>query len=219
MKWHGKSTKGVSKGFLNKVATAASARGAKAIYVISGLRTKATNTGVSNSNHLPDPSGHGHAIDGYAIMADGSKVPLGTLLKGVAGNYGLRSGDVAGFYNGQPDPNHVDDGYNVGGVAPVVPGQTPADVASTGTVSEQGNVVTPPATDQLSSAVNSITQLPGPPTVTPALAGDFQDYSVVPRQVGETWQLIAAQGNVSQDTIRLAQMASYGGNGTSASGQ
>lgn len=106
--WEGKKLAGVNRGFLDKVTAAALAQGATKIFVFSGRRSKATNTGVSNSNHL-----YGHAIDAKAFVPGTGWVLLGTLIAPVAGKFGLRSGDQKGFYKGQPDPEHVDDGFNV----------------------------------------------------------------------------------------------------------
>lgn len=70
---------------------------------------------------------------------------------------------------------------------------------------------------QLSSSIDQIPQVgPRPAEVSPALAGGYQDTTMTPvSSSANSWQLIASQGNVSQDTIRLAQLASYG-NGASS---
>ena len=100
--------------FLSALTAAAKARCAVAIQVTSGERSAQHNAavgGASNSNHLPDAQGFGHALDGYAILPNGSKVPLGQFLLPVAAKYGLRSG--ATFqWGGKPDVVHVDDAYN-----------------------------------------------------------------------------------------------------------
>lgn len=102
--------------FLSELTTAAHALGAVAIVATLGERSPQYNRavgGATHSNHLPDQHGYGHAIDGYAVMADGSRVPLGTFLAKTAGKYGLRSG--ASFnWNGRPDVVHVDDFRNQG---------------------------------------------------------------------------------------------------------
>ena len=108
---------GLDKTFLQKVESAAAQAGATSIVITSGKRSNEshpggpTNTGVANSNHL-----YGHAIDGYAII-NGKKVPLGQALLPLVDQFGLRSGDVKGFYAAMPggyDPTHVDDGFNLG---------------------------------------------------------------------------------------------------------
>src|SRR4051812_40460674 len=108
----GKSTQGERAAFIHALTQAARAAGATRIRVTSGYRSPAHNAavgGVSHSNHTT-----GNAMDGYALIG-GRWVPLGVALKNVAGRYGLRSGDVPGFYNGGPDPVHVDDAANMGG--------------------------------------------------------------------------------------------------------
>lgn len=222
--WRGKPTTGVNQEFLAKVQAAAKAAGATYVYVISGKRTKETNTGVANSNHLV-----GHAMDGYAFVPGRGKIPLGALLARSAPAYGLRSGDTPGFYPQGPwpngtDPNHVDDGYNVNGGKPLKATKEipePANTPATGTLPNQ-RTVTPTTTDptgtnlnqQLYSDIANIDQLPGPPTTGAPLLGGQPDLNVVPmRSAGDTWQLIASQGQVSQDTLRLASLASLAGNG------
>jgi hypothetical protein len=100
--------------FLASLTAAAKARGAVKIVATSGERSPEHNSavgGASHSNHLPDPQGFGHAMDGYAVLSNGSRVPLGQFLLPTAGKFGLRSG--ATFpWGGKPDVVHVDDGYN-----------------------------------------------------------------------------------------------------------
>jgi hypothetical protein len=107
-------TQGEKARFLAELMAAGHAVGATRIRVTSGYRSPAHNAavgGVAHSNHTT-----GDAMDGYALIK-GRWVPLGVALQNVAGRYGLRSGNVPGFYHGGPDPVHVDDGANGGGVA------------------------------------------------------------------------------------------------------
>lgn len=101
--------------FISAVTHAAAARGAVKIIATSGERTPGHNAavgGASHSNHLPDAQGLGHALDGYAVMPDGSRIPLGQFLLPDAGKFGLRSGATFNW-GGKPDVVHVDDGFNV----------------------------------------------------------------------------------------------------------
>ena len=108
---------GESPSFLKALTSAVAAAGGTQIRVNSGERSLSHNAsvgGVQGSNHLPQSDGYSHAMDGSAYVPRLKRwVPLGTLLKGSAGKFGLRSGDVLGFYHGGTDPVHVDDGFNV----------------------------------------------------------------------------------------------------------
>lgn len=108
-RFHG-DTSGLRGSFMQAVAAAARAVGATQIKITSGYRSPAHNAavgGVAHSNHMT-----GDAIDGYALIR-GHWVPLGIALQPVVGRFGLRSGNVPGFYHGGRDPVHVDDGRNV----------------------------------------------------------------------------------------------------------
>lgn len=108
IKFTGKPLQGLNPQFLAKVSQAAHAAGATAINVISGYRSPEHNAavgGVQHSLHI-----RGLAMDATAYVPGRGWVPLGVLLSGIAGRYGIRSGDQPGFYNGGPDPNHVDAG-------------------------------------------------------------------------------------------------------------
>jgi hypothetical protein len=105
------NTQGEKPHFLTALAAAGAAVGGTKIRVTSGYRSPQHNAavgGVQGSNHTT-----GDAMDGDLFIPGRGWVPLGVALQGVAGKYGLRSGNVAGFFNGNPDPVHVDDGSNV----------------------------------------------------------------------------------------------------------
>lgn len=104
------NTQGVKAGLLSKVSDAAKAAGVTKIRITSGYRSPGHNAavgGVTHSNHMT-----GDALDGEAFIPNRGWVPLGVALQPVVGKFGLRSGNVPGFYNGGPDPVHVDDGAN-----------------------------------------------------------------------------------------------------------
>lgn len=101
------ATGGEDPGFLNALGRAAQQVGGSQVRIISGYRSPEHNKavgGAQNSLHT-----RGMAMDGEVLIG-GKWVPLGTALKPYAGKYGLRSGDTPGFFNGKPDPNHVDFG-------------------------------------------------------------------------------------------------------------
>lgn len=103
--------KGENQHFITALSAAASAVGGTKLRVTSGYRDPAHNAavgGVPNSNHTT-----GHALDGDLFIPGKGWVPLGVALQPVAGKFGLRSGNVPGFFNGGTDPVHVDDGFNV----------------------------------------------------------------------------------------------------------
>lgn len=106
----GASLAGTDPQFLSKLTAAAQAAGATRVRINSAKREAAHNAavgGVSHSNHIT-----GHAVDGDGFVPGRGWVPLGTLLLESAGKFGLRSGDVPGFFNGGRDPVHVDDAFN-----------------------------------------------------------------------------------------------------------
>lgn len=107
VKFLGVSLKGTNPDFASRVAAAVAAAGGTRIRLTSAYRSPGVNRrvgGVSRSNHLT-----GNAFDGYAFVR-GRWVPLGKLT--TLTQFGLRSGNQPGFYNGSPDPVHVDDGSN-----------------------------------------------------------------------------------------------------------
>lgn len=105
-------TTGLQPSFLKSLTAGARAAGVTKIKIISGYRSPSHNAavgGAKDSNHMT-----GNAMDGSAYVPGQGWVPLGQIIKPVAGKYGLRSGDQPGFFNGTTDPNHVDDDANGG---------------------------------------------------------------------------------------------------------
>lgn len=110
VKFTGVTLHGLQPSFLRSFSQAVRAAGGTQVRLISGYRSPAHNAavgGVKNSNHMT-----GNAVDAEVYVPGHGWVPAGTLLRGSAGQYGLRSGDVAGFFRGGPDPTHVDSGAN-----------------------------------------------------------------------------------------------------------
>lgn len=104
------NTQGENTHFLSALSAAGAAVGGTKIRITSGYRDPAHNAavgGVQNSNHTS-----GHAMDGDLYIPGKGWVPLGVALQPVVDKFGLRSGNVAGFFNGGTDPVHVDDGFN-----------------------------------------------------------------------------------------------------------
>lgn len=97
---------GVKPQFLNALDAAAASQGATQIKVISGYRSPQHNAAIGGAPHSLHTEGA--AMDGQAFVPGRGWIPLGQLLAPVAGKFGLRSGDQPGFFNGAPDPNHVD---------------------------------------------------------------------------------------------------------------
>jgi len=80
----------------------------KIITIVSGARGVPghANMGASGSHHVPsnNPSGMGEAVDAYI----GDK-PLASVVKEkTLAKYGLYSGNRPGFYQGKPDPEHIE---------------------------------------------------------------------------------------------------------------
>jgi hypothetical protein len=114
VRFTGVSLAHTDRGFLARVIGAAQAAGATVIQVESATRTPGDNRaagGVSQSNHLPDPRGFSHALDGKAFIPGRGWIPLGLLP--TLGRFHLRSGNQPGFFRGGRDPGHIDDGFNV----------------------------------------------------------------------------------------------------------
>jgi len=103
----GKPTTGLNPAFWQAIVSAARAQGATNIDLQSAYRSPSYNAsvgGAQDSNHM-----RGLAVDATVTIPGRGTIPLGDL-PGL-GQYGLRSGDQSNFFNGRPDPTHVDAGY------------------------------------------------------------------------------------------------------------
>lgn len=126
VKVEGATTAGLNPVFWARLLAAVAAVGGTAVNVIDGYRSPADNArvhGAPDSLHLK-----GDAVDAQIYIPGRGWVPAGTALKGVAAKFGLRSGDQPGFFNGAPDPNHVDTGAPIGN--PFANPNDPINVAS-----------------------------------------------------------------------------------------
>lgn len=108
IKFIGQPLTGIKGDFLTRLSAAIAAIGGTQVEVISGYRSPQHNAevgGVPRSNHTT-----GDAMDGRVFIPGKGWIPLGIALQ--HNDQGIRSGNVPGFYHGQPDPNHVDDSAN-----------------------------------------------------------------------------------------------------------
>lgn len=99
----GADIKDLNPQFMKRLQTLAQVSGSR-IEVFSGYR----NSGHGGAGFAGDPHSKAVAVDAYAVMPDGRRVPLGTLSAQDFAKAGLRSGNQPGFYKGAPDPSHVD---------------------------------------------------------------------------------------------------------------
>lgn len=172
--------------------------------VISGYRSNSYS--ASHGGFAGDPHTKGLAVDAYV----GGK-PIGDVIPAsVWAAAGIRSGDAKDFYQGKTDPEHLD---LVG--EPQAPVQTPT-AAPTTTATRPQQQEDPNLAAELSTNLANIPQVGGAPLDSVPTTGQvdttFDPTGATASDPSSTWQLIAAQGPVSQDTQRLAQLASSGVN-------
>lgn len=165
--------------------------------VISGYRSNPYS--AANGGFAGDPHTKGLAVDAYV---DGK--PIGDVIApSVWAAAGVRSGNAPGFYKGKTDSEHLD---LVG--EPQTPAQTPVAAP---TPQQPQQVEDPNLQQELMNNINNIPQVGGAPLASVPTTGQV-DTNLTPTGAASnpnsTWQLIASQGPVSQDTLRLAQLAS-----------
>lgn len=195
--------KHVNPYLLQVLQKVAQARG-ETVDVISGYRDNKYSS--TNGGFAGDPHTKGIAVDAYI----GGK-PIGDVIPASTWKtYGVRSGNSF-TYKGKTDPEHLDllnwNGVNkLSTDAPAAPTPTPNTAPDT-----SGQPAAPTANTALQDDISAIPQLPGPPVAGVALAGTF-DPTPATSQASptSTWQLIASQGQVSPETLRLAGLAGYG---------
>lgn len=170
--------------------------------VISGYRSNAYS--ASHGGFAGDPHTKGLAVDAYV---DGK--PIGDVIApSIWAAAGVRSGASPGFYQGKSDPEHLD---LVG--EPQAPSPTPTAAPATQAQPQQQE--DPNLAAELSTNLGNIPQ-DGPPLASvptsPQIDTNLSPAGATASDPYSTWQLIASQGPVSQDTQRLAQLASSGVN-------
>lgn len=101
----------VNPRLLNTINSIARARGQK-VTINSGYRSPAHSVAVGGFAN--DPHTRGVAVDAYI----GGR-PIGDVIPpSVWAKYGVESGDVPNFYNGRPDPEHLQLGGAAKGALP-----------------------------------------------------------------------------------------------------
>ena len=194
---------------LNRLSQLAAATG-HTLYIFSGYRTNAYS--AAHGGFAGDPHTYGIAADVYVDKPGGK--PIGSFY-GVQtlAKYGLRSGNVKNFYQGKPDPEHVDlvgYGYDLQGVLTDKHGgpQYKAAAAQTQPAGTQidtgtqpvGPVTPPPQTSAAPELTTPAILQPGSVSGTQSPAG-----------TAGFWAKVLDQPSVSADTQQYAQM--LGGHG------
>lgn len=205
----------VNPTLLNILQRVAAAHGVT-VDVISGYRNNAYSASVGG--FAGDPHSRGLAVDAYINgQPIGDVIPASYWAK-----MGVRSGAVSDFYKGTSDPEHLDlvgePSAKKWGGSDIPP--TASSSASQPTDTTQAPQVPDEAEQNLSTAISTIpqqavgAQADGPPVADVGTSGSVVDttYQPVVASAQNTWQLIAGAGPTSQDTQRLAGLASYGSN-------
>lgn len=188
----------VNRLLLSKINSEAKARG-EIVDIISGYRDEAYNKkvgGASDSQHT-----HGKAVDAYI-----NGVPIGEVWSQKTFNrLGLRSGNQPNFFNGKPDPEHVDMGLgnDTGPVTSYASDQTGQSPDTSGQ---------PSLSDQIAQETpdGSIGPVVGPNVIAANDATappQFVSGGLPPRF--QTWQLLSQLPGASTDTMGLASLAGY----------
>lgn len=201
------------------------------VNIFSGYRSNAYS--ASHGGFANDPHTKGLAVDAEVTVGGktrliGSVVPLALFKK-----YGLVSGNTANFYQGKPDPEHVQlpssKPYTQSDTV-MEPGVAPTAAPDTTTPATPATPPSPPAAAQpaatapatqpaIDSEVGStdpgITDLtsitsgpPNPDTTTPlALSPGTGDLTGGNGPISWLWQQIASQPGASADTLQYLQNA------------
>ena len=171
------------------------------ITVVSGARGVVghPNSGVQGSHHVPsnNPSGMGEAVDAYI-----GKRPLGAAVKEqTLAKYGLYSGNRPGFYQGKPDPEHIETlerrGQKFSGGAATSGSQPNIPTSS----------ATPPDQTLLDTTISQPGGPPIPESTQPSILapGTVGAEGFTPKVAAQWWQQLAAQPFASSETMSLAQ--------------
>jgi hypothetical protein len=173
------------------------------IWIFSGYRSDKTSQRVGG--FAGDPHTHGIAVDARVDSSNGKMI--GSFYSPrVLGRYGLRSGNQPNFYQGKPDPEHVDligFGYDKNGVESGAMAQHP--YGSQAAAALPAPVGTLPPQIQQTQAPPQTGPSPDLTTTTPMLPGTVAgDQS--PVGAGSYWKRVLDQPSVSPDTQAYAGM-------------
>lgn len=165
------------------------------ITVISGYRTPAHSVAVGG--FADDPHTKGIAVD-----AEVGGKPVGSVFSAKQFQQaGLETGNQPGFFNGKPDPGHVQlpssaetptpDATSTAATATTEPSPTPQSSAAAADQAAPASPVLPPATATPGQSAAPQVAAPGP------VAGS----------VADLWRQVAALPQVSPETQQLAANA------------
>lgn len=164
--------------------------------VNSGYRTPAHSVAVGG--FADDPHTRGIAVDAYVDGRPVGKVFTAAQFKAA----GLVTGNQPGFFNGKPDPEHV---------------QLPSSAeAPTSAVTDTATTATPepvsvPPSDNPQAAVNPVLPPPAPATVGVSAQPTVEAPGPVAGSIADLWRQVTALPQVSPQTMQLADNAQAAG--------
>jgi hypothetical protein len=171
------------------------------ITVISGYRTPAHSVAVGG--FADDPHTKGIAVD-----AEVGGKPVGSVFSAKQFQAaGLETGNQPGFFNGKPDPGHVQ--LPSSAETPTPNASSAATTATTDTSAPTPSPASNPSDSQLAAADTANAVLPPPATATPGQSAVPQVAAPGPvaGSVADLWRQVAALPQVSPETQQLAANA------------